>query len=129
MALRKTGLVRPMEAVKLVVVGVCIYAVRGSREECPMLLWLTVLSQVLLLDVGTKVLADTCKAASRVTTRLLSLIHLVEMTWHFIGFYLLLSPHGHCSHTVETGALFALSTFSLSFLSAFLSQLWEWLAT
>lgn len=123
------GIVQAIDAVKLTVVAVCIYSVRASSSNCVLLLWQTVLAQVLLVDVGTKVLAQSCRAETRIVSKLLNLIHLVEMAWHFVGFFLLVSPRHQCSHAAEAGSLFALCTFSVSFLSAFLWQVWDWVTS
>lgn len=104
----------PMDAVRLLVVGVGCHSLRTSAQYCPLQLWLTVLIQVLLVDVGAKVVSHTCKLAVKAAGPMLQLINLVEWVWHFIGIYLLFHPAPTCSAGVLTSCYFAVTTFCLS---------------
>lgn len=112
----------PMDAVRLLVVGLACQSLKEPNGRCPLQLWLTVLAEVMLLDVGTKLVSQTCRLAGQAAGPMLRLVNIVEWVWHFIGVYLLFHSTSNCSVSLLTCSYFAVCTFFLSCFSLILRQ-------
>lgn len=111
-----------MDAVRLLVVGLACQCLKTPSGSCPLQLWLTVLAEVLLLDVGAKLVSQTCRLAGKAVSPMLRLVNIVEWVWHFIGVYLLFHSTRSCPVGLLTCSYFAVSTFFLSCFTLLLRQ-------